>query len=192
MADPDDNPSATRSPMLSRRVRSWLVWGIVILGALAISFGIRGYLIQTFSIPSASMVPTLQVGDRILVNKQASDLSELSRGDIVVFEKPETLASDLDHLVKRMIGLPGDTVEGRDGQVWIDGEPLAEPWLPDGVVTDAFGPVVVPDGEVFFMGDNRTQSQDSRVFGTVSADNIVGRVFFRIWPLDRVGSIDGG
>jgi signal peptidase I len=94
--------------------------------------------------------------------------------------------------VKRIIGLPGDTVEGRDGQVWIDGEPLAEPWLPDGVVTDAFGPVVVPDGEVFFMGDNRTQSQDSRVFGTVSADNIVGRAFFRIWPLDRVGSIDGG
>ncbi len=192
MSDPDQSPRTTRPPRLSRRVRSWLEWGIVLVGALAISFGIRGYLIQTFSIPSESMVPTLQIGDRILVNKQASDLSDLNRGDIVVFEKPESLASDLDHLVKRMIGLPGDTVEGRDGQVWINGAPLAEPWLPEGVTTDAFGPVVVPEGEVFFMGDNRSRSQDSRVFGTVDADNIVGRVFFRIWPLNRVGSISGG
>jgi signal peptidase I len=85
VAAQDDSPKPARSPVLSRRVRSWLEWAIVIIGALAISFGIRGYLVQTFSIPSASMVPTLQVGDRILVNKQTSDLSELSRGDIVVF-----------------------------------------------------------------------------------------------------------
>ncbi len=176
----------------SRRVRSWIEWGVVILGALVISFGIRAYLVQTFSIPSESMVPTLEVGDRILVNKQASDLGDLTRGDIVVFERPDTLATSYDHLVKRLIGLPGDTVEGRDGQVWINGEPLAEPWLPAGVTTSAFGPVVVPDGQVFFMGDNRGASEDSRVFGPVDADNIVGRVFFRIWPVGRIGTIDGG
>lgn len=162
---------------------------MVIVGALAISFGIRAYLVQTFSIPSESMVPTLQVGDRILVDKRADGLGDLDRGDIIVFERPEALQSDLDHLVKRLIGLPGETVEGRDGGVLIDGVPLDEPWLPPDVVTEPFDPVEVGEGQVFMMGDNRSRSQDSRFFGTVDAELIVGRVFFRIWPLDRVGGV---
>lgn len=173
----------TRSPL-----RSLLEWVAVIGGALVVALVIRTFLFQAFYIPSESMVPTLQEADRVLVNKLSYDLHGVNRGDIVVFARPPTEPdTGVPDLIKRVVATGGETVEGRDGRVWIDGQPLVEPYLPDGVTTAAFDPVAVPEDHVFVMGDNRGNSRDSRVFGPVSEDLIVGRAFVRVWPVSRLG-----
>jgi signal peptidase I len=93
---------------------------------------------------------------------------------------------EIEEFIKRVIALPGETVEGRDGAVWVDGARLVEPYLPPGTVTGDFAPVKVGDGQVWVMGDNRGNSSDSRVFGTVDVDTIVGRAILRIWPPPRI------
>lgn len=168
-------------------MRNALEWVVVIVGALLVAWFVRSTLVQTFSIPSESMVPTLEIGDRVIVNKLDADDPE--RGDVMVFERPEALTTDLDHLIKRVIGLPGETVSASDGRVHIDGVPLDEPWLPAGVGTEDFGPVTVGEGELFMMGDNRSRSQDSRFFGPIRADSVVGTAVLRIWPISRLGGI---
>ncbi len=162
---------------------------MVLLGALVLSLAIRGFVLQSFYIPSESMVPTLEIDDRVIVNKLDSSIGDLDRSDIVVFERPPGVSGDIEDLIKRVIAFPGETVEGHDGQVWIDGAPLEEPWLPDGVVTSDFPPTLVPDGSLWVMGDNRGNSSDSRVFGPIDADLLVGQAVVRIWPLDRVGGL---
>jgi signal peptidase I len=110
------------------------------------------------------------------------------RGDIVVFEAPpgqET--AEIHDLVKRVIGLPGETIEGRGGRIYIDGDLLEEPYLPDGAASKTFPAYDVPAGSLFVLGDNRLASKDSTIFGPISEDLIVGRVFFRVWPLTRLG-----
>jgi signal peptidase I len=168
---------------------------------------VRANLAQAFYIPSGSMEPQLQVGDRVLVSRTAYRLHDVRRGDIVVFPSPtsipdddpflERAAKDLleaiairkpgdDELIKRIVGLPGETVDAIDGQVVIDGRRLLEPYLSDGVVTTMpSGPVTVPEGHVFVMGDNRGSSSDSRVIGAIDIDTIDGRAIARIWPPDR-------
>jgi signal peptidase I len=116
-------------------------------------------------------------------------VADVDRGDIIVFEKPPGEAGEIQDLIKRAIGLPGETVEGRDGHVLIDGEPLDEPYLDEGVVTGDFGPVEVPEGMLFMMGDNRGNSRDSRFFGPIEGDTIVGRAFLRVWPLGEAGTL---
>jgi len=178
----DDGPSSA--------LRTAIEWVAVIVGALVVALLIKTFLLQAFYIPSESMEPTLEVGDRVLVNKLSYDFHEVNRGDLVVFERPEAdIANDeaIKDLIKRVIGLPGETVESIDGQVYIDGQPLDEPYLPEGVTTTSFGPVTVPDGHVFVMGDNRANSSDSRVFGPIPADLIIGRAFLRVWPLSQIG-----
>jgi signal peptidase I len=185
----------------SRKRRRWaLEWLAVVLIALGVAIVVRVYVVQTFFIPSASMEPTLMVGDRILVDKLSYHLHGVGRGDIVVFARPplEPATPGINDLVKRVIGLPGETVTFSGGRVWIEGRPLREPWLPKGTVTTYTGGNIpgclpaaqgckVPPGHYFVMGDNRGDSEDSRFFGPIPRSLIVGRVFMRIWPISRAG-----
>jgi signal peptidase I len=123
------------------------------------------------------------------VNKLSYDFHDVNRGDLVVFERPEGTSGEIKDLIKRVIGLPGEMVEGRDGTVTIDDRVLDEPYLADDEVLNDFAAVKVPDGEVFVMGDNRDSSMDSRAFGPIGADAIVGRAFVRVWPLGALGTL---
>jgi len=185
-------PPVTEEPPAPARPwwRSPLEWGAVIALALGAAFLVKTFVLQTFFIPSPSMVPTLQDGDRVFVNKLAYDFHPVHRGDIVVFTLPagESAGPGIDDLIKRVVGLPGDTIQSRGNTIYINGHPLPEPYLPPGTV---LGPPVqeqkIPPNRYFLMGDNRPDSKDSRYFRTIPASNIIGRAFVRIWPLSRLG-----
>lgn len=133
------------------------------------------------------MVPTLIRGDRVLVNKLSYKAHEPNRFDIVVFLAPKGTETDLiKDLVKRVVGLPGETIEGRDGRILINGTVIEEPFLPAGLQSRTFGPVKVPPKSYFMLGDNRPFSKDSTYFGPIEGKTFVGRVFVRIWPLNRL------
>lgn len=189
-------PGDSRPPARRRRgraprskLRSLVEWVVVIGGAVVVSLAVRTYLFQAFYIPSESMVPTLEVGDRVVVDKRTDQVEDLDRGDLVVFGRPEGEPTTAEDLIKRVIGLPGETVAGRDGVVWVDGAPLEEPWLDAAVRTSDFAPVTVPPDAIWVMGDNRGDSRDSRVFGPVPGSLVVGEAVWRIWPLDRLGGL---
>jgi signal peptidase I len=181
----------------------WVIeWAVILMAVLLCTVLLRTYVIQSFYIPSPSMVPTLAVGDRIMVNKLSYDLHDVHRGDIVVFKRPPLEEQDFPDLVKRVIGLPGETISTRDGHVYINGTQLAEPWLPPGPssYTGALpedqhpqynmpGPVKIPAGEYFVMGDNRTDSEDSRFFGPIAKALIVGRAMAVVWPLSQIKGV---
>ncbi len=170
--------------------RNVVEWVAVVVGALAVALVIKTFFLQAFYIPSGSMEPTLRVGDRVLVNKVSYRLHDVNRGDIIVFKRPPTAAAGgIEDLIKRVVALPGETVEAHDGRVFVDGEELEEPYLPDGTVTPDFAEDVVPPDHVFVLGDNRANSQASNVFGPVEEDLIVGRAFVRVWPLDDIGGV---
>jgi signal peptidase I len=166
-------------------------WLAIVAGALVTAMLVKALLLQAFVIPSRSMEPTLDVGDRVLVFKQSYSLGEVGRGDVIVFSRPAELriGSERSDLIKRVIGLPGDVVEAREGRLLVNGAPLDEPWLADGARTDDFGPVTVPEGRLWVMGDNRGNSQDSRYFGFLDLDTIRGEAFLRWWPLARFGAL---
>jgi signal peptidase I len=167
--------------------RTAIEWTLLVVGAVALALLLRANVVQAFYIPSDSMVPTLQQGDRVLVNKLSYKLHDVHRGDIVVFEAPPGEATgDIKDLVKRVVGLPGETIEGRDGRIYIDGDLLEEGYLPDGTVSKEFDPVDVPAGTFFMLGDNRRASKDSTFFGPIRESTIIGRVFVRIWPPNRL------
>ena len=170
-----------------RGARVAFEWVALVLLALLIALLIKTFLFQSFWIPSASMEPTLKVHDRVLVNKLSYDLHNVHRGDIIVFKAPPGSDLGYDDLVKRVIGLPGETVSGSGGHVFIDGKQLPEPYLPKGTYTSDFAPVKIGADHYWMMGDNRENSTDSRVFGTIPKKAIVGPVFVRIWPLSRLG-----
>ncbi len=168
-------------------------WTILIIAALTIALLIKAFLFQAFVIPSASMVPTLKIDDRILVNKLSYRLHDVHRGDVVVFTAPPGAdQGDVDHLVKRVIGLPGERIEARADAIYIDGRALDEPYVnpncaePIATSGIAMRTQTIPAGQVFVMGDNRCESKDSRAFGPVPIDTIVGRAFVRIWPPTRI------
>ncbi len=178
----DRDEGRTSSPL-----RGVLEWVLILLGAVAVAFVIKTFLFQAFYIPSVSMEPTLEVKDRVIVNKLSYDFHDVHRGDIVVFKSPpgEDTGTVKD-LIKRVIGLPGETVEARDGQILINGQPLTEPYLKDGVTTGHVEPHKVPPGHVWVMGDNRPNSKDSRFFGAIDEELIVGRAFVRVWPIPKL------
>jgi len=214
-ADSSGTPgSAPRRDRKRSTKRAALEWGILIVVAIVIAIVIKTFLFQAFYIPSESMVPTLEVGDRVLVNKLSYDLHDLHRGDIVVFAAEPNVEwhrAGIDDLVKRVIALPGETItQCRTGRVCIDGRLLKESYLPKGTVTtipstlpyitnakgdqvlvcdrdSPEGGCTVPAGKVFVMGDNRGNSQDARANGPIKESSIVGRVFLRIWPPGRIG-----
>ncbi|MDQ1510525.1 MAG: signal peptidase [Actinomycetota bacterium] len=181
-AEPPSKP-AVEGRGVGRTVFEWV--GLVVL-ALVIALLIKTFLFQAFYIPSESMTPTLKINDRVLVNKLSYKLHPVHRGDIVVFKAPPHADPGIDDLVKRVVGLPGETVEGHGGHVYIDGKRLPEKYLSSAVTTSAFGSERIPAHSYWVMGDNRGNSKDSRSFGVITKSQIVGRVFFRIWPLTRI------
>ncbi len=170
-----------------RRGRRWLLqWGVVIVVAVIASILVRSFLLEVFYIPSGSMEPTLEIGNRILVDKLSRSPG---RFNIVVFKRPPTDTvgpKNIKYLVKRVIGLPGNVISSQHCQVFINGKALPEPFLPKGTCTKNIAPQRVPRGTYFVMGDNRSDSYDSRYFGPIKASSIVGRVIMRIWPLGRL------
>jgi signal peptidase I len=188
--------TSRRRPAHKRGGR-WVAEGVIIIAvALVVAILLRTFVVQTFVIPSQSMEPTLQVGDRILVNKLSYHLHGVGRGDIVVFSKPplENCGEPVTDLVKRVIGLPGETISLAHGEVYINGKFLPEPWLPKGVKTypvagEPYGlthPYKIPSGQYFMMGDNRPESCDSRYWGPITRSLIIGKVDVRVWPLSRL------
>ncbi|MGE0794938.1 MAG: signal peptidase I [Acidimicrobiia bacterium] len=174
-----------RAREAERRTRNLVEWAAIIVGALLLALLVKTFLFQAFYIPSLSMYPTLDKGDRVLVNKLSYDLHDVHRGDLVVFERPPGEPSTIKDLIKRVIGLPGDVIEARDGIVYIDGKPLEEDYVDAGDRTENLPAQTVPEGELFVMGDNRDNSEDSRVFGPIDEDTVVGRAFVRVWPVTR-------
>ncbi|MGH9000901.1 MAG: signal peptidase I [Acidimicrobiia bacterium] len=161
---------------------------MLIVISLAVALVVRAFLIQAFYIPSGSMLPTLHRNDRILVNKLAYRLGDVDRGDVIVFHAPPGAATnDVKDLVKRVVGLPGETIEGRDGTIYINGRPLEEPYLASDVRSREFGPDTVPEDHYYVLGDNRQDSRDSTFFKAIDEGSIVGRAFVRIWPIDNLG-----
>lgn len=159
----------------------------VLFLSLILMFGVvRPFVVEPFHIPSGSMTPTLQPGDRVMVAKFVYRFADPNRGDLVAFESIEA-GGEVN--IKRVVGLPGDTVAVWDGVLVVNGEAQEEPYV-DYRLTDStfFGPESVPDGHVFVMGDNRTNSQDSRSSGPVSKQDLLGETFLRFWPLNRIGS----
>ena len=197
-----DGAMAGDAPAEPRRFhasKNALEWILLIIAALVIAVLIKAFLFQAFYIPSDSMVPTLQKNDRVIVNKLSYHLHAVHRGDIVVFTTPkgpdgQPIDPTIKDLVKRVIGLPGEVISAKNDQILIDGKVLHEPYLPKGTVSDCtsfatqcFPTGKIPANEYFVMGDNRSNSRDSRYFGPIPKHEIVGRVFVRVWPLKRLG-----
>jgi len=196
---PEEPPNPGKNPQNNNS--RWLREGIiVVVVAVLVAVLLRAFVVQTFYIPSGSMEPTLAIGDRILVNKLSYDLHGVDRGNIVVFSRPPAEncgGPEVNDLVKRVIGLPGNVVSVSGGYVYIDGKRLDESWLPaseQGVTTPGppgtpyslVKPFKVPTGDYFVMGDNRTDSCDSRYWGPIPKSLIVGKVDLRVWPLTSI------
>ncbi len=163
--------------------------------ALVLAFLIRSFIAEPRFIPSDSMLPTLRVGDRLVVEKLSYHLHAPQRGDIVVFQPPEILRQygygPDQAFIKRVIGLPGQTLAVHDGQVLVDGEPLQEPYIAQAPAYELL-PVQVPPDSLFVMGDNRNNSNDSHVWGFLPEANVIGRAWIRFWPLGSLGAPDRG
>lgn len=196
-----------------RRPRSQLVELVLIIAvALGLAFGIQALLVKPFRIPSKSMEPTLQVGQRVLVDRVSGRFSEPHRDDIVVFKSPAGADSNtcgVSHppdqpcprptdgesdtvFIKRVVGEPGDRIKVIEGRVYVDGELQDEPFARVDTqcgTCELPQEIVVPPGHFFMMGDNRGQSQDSRVWGPVPEDSIIGNAFFTYWPPKRIGPL---
>ena len=194
--DADAQPDVTYDTARRQKHRRRVVteWLVIIVAALVVSFVMRTFVVQTFYIPSASMEPTLLVGDRIIVSKLSVSLGTINRGDIVVFRAPpaEHCGEVVADLVKRVIGLPGDYLTSKGNTIYVGTSPssevaLNETWTHTEPLGTAIGQVHVPANTYFVMGDNHADSCDSRMWGTVPKSDIIGKVFLRIWPLSRVG-----
>jgi signal peptidase I len=205
----------SKGPKKPRRTRSfWLEAPVLIAIAFILALGIKATAFAPFYIPSGSMRPTLIEGDRILVNKLSYKIHDPGRGDIVVFQQGDsghknifqrlwsTISEGLGRppdgsrdLVKRVIGMPGETIEVKTDGVYINGQKLNEPWLrPQSAGLPisqgpSKGPVHIPPESYFVMGDNRANSADSRVFGPIARGAIVGRAIFVVWPPGRLGGL---
>ena len=198
----------------SRRYRFVGSTPFLILVALAVAILVKSFVIQAFYIPSESMVPTLEVGDRVFVNKFLFDEGDIHRGDVIVFENPNQgglpdrgaiggflhwlgegigfAQPENEDFIKRVVALPGETIEIRNDVVYIDGEPLDEPYLTNAAKNGMsdYALKTVPTGELFVMGDNRGNSADSRYgLGTVPVDKVIGKAFVVIWPPSHLGGV---
>ncbi|MFA4858355.1 MAG: signal peptidase I [Candidatus Margulisiibacteriota bacterium] len=187
---PFDKISLPFFPNRDGQKKGWLQDTIeTVIIALVLALIIRAWVIQVFWIPSGSMIPTLDIQDRIVVNKFIYRFREPHRQEIIVFKAPaEFERTGKKELIKRILGAPGDTLQLIDGVVFINGRPLKENYSLNRDHAD-FGPIRVPPGYYFMMGDNRPNSADSRYWGFLPRKNVVGPAFFRIWPLTRFGII---
>jgi len=153
----------------------------------------RTYALQTFAIPSISMLPTLQIGDHIIVNKLAISWGTIHVGDVVVFKAPaaaEIKCSEPElvaDFVKRVIGVPGDSLRSKGNTIYVNNKPLDESWTHTEPLGQAITPITLKANQYFMMGDNHSDSCDSRIWGTVPRSAIIGKAFLRIWPISRIG-----
>ncbi|HEX3333542.1 MAG TPA: signal peptidase I [Acidimicrobiales bacterium] len=198
--DPGGNEEQPPPPPPRSRAR-WVREVVVILAvAFLAAILLREFVVQTFYIPSGSMEPTLQVGDRIVVDKLSYELHGVDRGNIVVFSRPPREncgGPEVNDLVKRVIGLPGESISLSGGYVYVNGHRLDESWLPSaeqgtsapgpgGTAYSLNHPYRVPANNYFVMGDNRTDSCDSRWWGPIPSSLIVGKVDLRVWPISSL------
>jgi len=166
----------------------------IVVIALVLAFLLRTFVVEPRYIPSDSMVPTLEVGDRLVIDKISYLLHPPQSGDIVVFYPPDApelkaLALKKDNaFIKRVIGLPGQQVQIKQGRVYINNQPLPESYLAEAIHYE-LPSFVVPAGQIFVLGDNRNYSNDSHVWGFLPVQNIIGRAFLRFFPFDRLGKI---
>ena len=169
--------------------KHWLFdWIETILFALIMALIIRAFFIQVFWIPSGSMEPTLDINDRIVVNKVIYHFQQPKRMEIIVFRQVAPEDSPKRDLIKRLVGLPGEKLQLKDGVIYINDKPLTEKHMMNQDFAN-FGPVNVPNDSYFVMGDNRGASADSRYWGFLPKKNVVGPAFLRIWPLVKFGLI---
>lgn len=214
MGEPSPEPSDPPHEHPDAAWRFLRELGILSISALVIAVVIKTFLIQAFFIPSGSMIPTLVPDDRILVNRLAYRFGDIERGDIIVFGDPTPTPQDRglvgsvvhwlgegigvvrpadDDFIKRVIALPGETWEIRDGATYVNGTKIDEPWVnASDLDTRSFGPETVPDAMLFVMGDNRNHSGDSRFpppggLGYIPIDKVIGQAFVIIWPPSRMG-----
>jgi signal peptidase I len=192
----EDEP-ARPVAMKTKRLHHHLIeWAVLLSLALTVTIGLRSFAFQTFYIPSSSMAPTLQEGDRIIVDKLAVDWGTIHRGDILVFHSPpqEECAGTHDPvLVKRVIGLPGDSLYSVGNTIYVNDQPLKEAWphtepLGPPAIAPKSRPVVVGARHYFMMGDNHFYSCDSRYWGTITRADVIGKALVRVWPIGRVGN----
>jgi signal peptidase I len=202
-----DDPEPSAKPPEKKRRNPFLRFlgelpGLILM-AFILALIIKTFLVQAFFIPSPSMEPTLVEGDRVLVSQVPYYFHDPNRGDVIVFEDPDPKSvedrglvggavhwvfqglgvqkPDNEDFIKRVIGIPGDTVWAKDGQVYVNGDPISEPYLVD--KTANFPHTDVPDGKLFVMGDNRSNSLDSRFgLGFIPIDDVIGEAFFVVWP----------
>lgn len=180
---------------MSEKQQNPLVEGLQTIGlSIVLALGIRQFVAEARFIPSGSMEPTLQIHDRLVVEKISYRFNPPKRGDIIVFKAPQKAldavnSTSNDAYIKRVIGMPGEKVEIKDGTVFINDEPLQETYIqapPD----YTWGPNVVPENEYLVLGDNRNQSSDGHVWGFLGRDKIIGRAVVRFWPIQRIGGLD--
>ena len=160
--------------------------------SVVLAFGIRQFIAEARYIPSRSMEPTLKINDRLVIEKLSYRFQDPSRGDIVVFWPPDALFAEgqkRDAYIKRIVGLPGETVEITEGVVLINGEPLEEDYIKT-PASYQWGPGQVEDDTYLVLGDNRNQSYDSHEWGFLPEENIIGQAVLRFWPIGRLGGLD--
>ena len=183
------------SPVRRERTKNLIltISGLVILSTILSglqTFLIRSFVAEARYIPAGSMTPTLQINDRVIIDKWSYRSQPPQRGDIVVFSATEALKQQnfKDAFIKRLIGLPGDKVEVKGGKVYVNNQPLEENYI-DEAPSYQFGPVTVPPNSYFVLGDNRNNSYDSHYWGFVPRENIIGKATKRFWPVERSGAI---
>ncbi len=187
-----------RRERLPRPLRIALEWAFTVAVAVLVVVALQAWVVTPFRIPTSSMEPTLhcatpgdgcqgRLSDRVLACKACYWFSSPERGDIVVFRAPKDACGVGGTFVKRLIGLPGETVSERDGAVFVDGRRLSEPYVPRAERDHDTGTWHVPAGHYFFLGDNRSMSCDSRVWGSVPRDSIIGKALVTYWPPNRIG-----
>ncbi|MPZ70731.1 MAG: signal peptidase I [Actinobacteria bacterium] len=205
--EPSEHPAKRKRPF-------WVELPLLVVIAFVVALIIKTFLLQAFYIPSVSMVSTLHVGDRVLVEKVSYRFHEPRRGDVVVFERDAapgfeseddgSFMTDVtdafkglfgfptggnEDFIKRVIAVEGDSIECRDGEVMVNGETIDEPYLDEGIVTSSFTKTVVPEGMIFVMGDNRMDSQDSRSYGPIQMEKVIGNAFVIVWPFSNLGGL---
>lgn len=157
---------------------------------MAVALLVRLFVLQPFYIPSGSMEPTLKINDRIVVETVSEHFRDVRVGSIVVFHAPRSIdPAGEEFLVKRVVAVAGDKLSAHDGQLYLNDALLEELYLQSSVRTDDFPEILIPDGMFFAMGDNRGNSQDSRFFGAVPQNSIIGCVLVRVWPLGSLGGV---
>ncbi len=167
-------------------LRSALEWVAVVGGAIFVAVVVRTFILQVFFIPSESMDPTLQVKDKVVVDKLSHHFSNVGRGQLVVFTRPTGLSdSGIKDLVKRVMAVEGDTIEAVDGQVYVNGDPVNESYLKGPLSTVNLPATTIGAGQLWVMGDNRQNSSDSRTFGSIPESSVVGYARAVIWPLNH-------